>query len=648
MTTRNRRRRRGRFIRLPLHVAVLYAVGVTAVVAFTVAGALPVWAAVSILVAAAVALFVPIRGRVVLVEWFTVIASFLRNRRRSLPPELPAAVDVSVISGDAGIRWDGETLVAAVEVAPNLALTREAGGSASTTSVLPLDLVASLMSQYGLHFDIDIVSSGRHVPAGTAYRTVYSQFVGPRHLVGQRRTWLVLRLNVIGNLNGIIERGPSRAAAPKTLAAAAHRVVQRLEQERIRARALSAEELDAMAAAILEPVGAEQNREKWSQIRSGQNFITTYVGAARTLADGQLDQWWSWRTEDAVVTLRLTGAEIGDIQVGALVRYVHHGKAYRPLVEAKLALPTGNQRAMLEAALPAGDRSLAINIATTALSTLTGLTIPIGPSGQILGQLDEGTLIAVPLWDQSAHPQRRRIDAQVGVEVARQLVMRAVVTGAVVAIHTDDRQRWEGLIATVNDPQRLFYATAGARACDIAVFDGRTVTTAPARTVLRLATEDTAPSSSADLTIIEGPGQLLEVTVGAAPPVTVMAIRTREEDRYLGLGNDADRSPRRVVSTAPAVSRRRATPPPPVQSPILRQRPLPPEPAPAPAPDNDRAPARPSPTPSSNPAPVRRHGIVGPQRVTRPAEPAEPTPPRPRRTYHLPPPPSDMPPSPGR
>lgn len=102
-----------------------------------------------------------------------------------------------------------------------------------------------------------------------------------------------------------------------------------------------------------------------------------------------------------------------------------------------------------------------------------------------LGQLDEGTLAAVPLWDQSGSPKRRRIDAR-AASVARQLVLRAVVTGAVVAIHTDDRQRWDGLVATVNDDQRLFYATAGARTSDVAVFDGRTVTTVPTRTVLRL------------------------------------------------------------------------------------------------------------------------------------------------------------------
>jgi hypothetical protein len=550
-------------------------------------------------------------------------------------------------------------------------LTREASGHSQTESVLPLELVASLMTQYGLVLDIDIVSSGRHVPPGSAYRTVYSQFVGPRHLVGQRRTWLVLRLNAIANLDGIVERGPSRNAGPKALAAAAHRVAQRLQQERIRAAALSADELDAMAQAILEPVGPSENREKWSVIRSGPNFITTYIGHAAMLADGQLDRWWSWRTEDTVTTLRLTGAGtpggVDHIQVGVLVRYVHHGKAYRPLSEAKLTLPTGSQRELLEAALPGGDRSLAAVMPTTNFSAVASVAVPIGPSGQILGQLEDGTLVAVPLWDQSGNPKRLRIDANVGIEVARQLVLRAVVgTGAVVAIHTDDRQRWEGLIATVNDEQQLFYATAGARHCDIAVFDGRTVTTAPARTVLRLLGGPDSIAGGADMTITEGAGQVLEVSIAGAKPVTLWAIRTREEDRYLGLGYN-EMAPRRVVSTAPAVTRtpRRAAAPPPVEP----RRPAEPRGAvraptngaPALAPAAEPVWARPAQPAAAaqtwgtgTPAGAgngngtgdrggRHHDLGGPQRTPRSQRPTTPPPGaeprRPRRDFNLPPPP---------
>ncbi|BBN50801.1 type VII secretion protein EccE [Mycobacterium avium] len=647
-------RPRNRWLRIPMVSALVFGIGVWITVAFTLGQALPVWAAVLIVFVAAVALFIPIRGRVVLVEWLAVVWSFLRHRRRQLPPELTPATEINVISGTAGVRWDGQTLVAAVEVGPELALTTEAGGRTVSGSELPLALVVSLMSQYGLAIDIDVVEAGCHVPPGTAYRTVYSQSVGPRPLVGQRRTWLVLRLNALDNLDRIIERGPSRSGGPKALAAAAHRTVQRLQQEQIRAYALSAEDLDAMGDVLLAPVGAVDNQEKWSYIRSGPNFITTYVGIPELLADGQFDRWWSWRTEETVTVIRLTGAggAATDVQVGVLVRYVHHGKAYKPLAEAKLARPTGIQRQMLDAGLPGGDRALQARMPTVDFAAVRDVRVPIGPSGQILGQLDEGTLAAIPLWDQSGAPKRRRIDARVGVEVARQLVLRAVVTGAVVAIHTDDRQRWEGLVATVNDDQRLFYATAGARTCDIAVFDGRTVTTVPARTVLRLLSSD-AVAGGADMTLVEGPGQVLEVSIGNAEPITVWTIRTREEDRYLGLGAENIAPPRRVVSTAPVLTRtprRHAAP-----APVSTRRPTRPAAASTPTPAAPewappRAPAPPSgePIPSGSGRPESesngngRHRDLGaPQRVPRSRRssdtPPPPAPRRPPRNYRPPP-----------
>lgn len=622
-------RPRRRWTRVPLASALVYGVAVWVTIAFTVAKALPVWAAVVILLVAAVALSIPIRGRVVLVEWFAVIWAFLRQRGKPLPPALTPATDINVISGNAGVRWDGHTLVAAVEVGPTLALTTEAGGRTDSGSVLPLSLVVSLMSQYGLNIDIDVIEAGCHVPPGTAYRTVYSQFVGPRHLVGQRRTWLVLRLNALDNLDRIVERGPSRRSGPKALAAAAHRVVQRLQQEQIRAHALSAEDLDEMGDVLLAPVGPVDNQEKWSFIRSGPNFITTYVGNPELLAEGQFDRWWSWRTEETVTVIRLTGAGgIAEIEVGVLIRYVHHGKAYKPLAEAKLSHPTGIQRQMLDAALPAGDRSLHATMPTVPFSAVRDVRVPIGPSGQILGQLDDGTLAAVPLWDQSGSPKRRRIEARVDVEVARQLVLRAVVTGAVVAIHTDDRQRWEGLVATVNDNQRLFYATAGARTCDIAVFDGRSVTMVPARTVLRLLGPDTV-GGGADMTIVEGPGQVLEVSINDADPITVWTIRTREEDRYLGLGYDDIPAPRRVVSTAPVLTRTPRRPA--ASAPAPARRPAP-EPAQPPAPSPLESPRDGADLAGAGSNGAGRHRDMGaPQRIPRSRRSAGPPPPAPRR-----------------
>ena len=212
---------------MPPASALLFTLAASVAVPITLARVVPIWAAPAVLAPLAIALFIPIRGRVLFIEWIAVVWGFLRNRRRGLVEELPDPVDLEVISGTAGIRWDGYTLVAVVEVAPYLALSDH---GSEAVSGLPVALVAATMRQYGLVLDIDIVCSGRHLPEGSAGRTVYSQFAERRPVIGQRRTWLVLRLNAMSNLDGIVERGPSRIAAPKALAAAAHRVVQRLQQ----------------------------------------------------------------------------------------------------------------------------------------------------------------------------------------------------------------------------------------------------------------------------------------------------------------------------------------------------------------------------------------------------------------------------------
>lgn len=620
-----------RWIRVPLGSAIVFAILATAVTALAAGGSLPVWAAALIALVAAVLLFVPVRGRLIASQWPGVTWRYLRRRGQQVRPALPAPADITVIAGDAGIRWDGHTLVAAVEVAPTPALTLEGGGHAETGSDLPLALVASLMSQYGLHLDIDIVSSGRHVPAGTAYRTVYSQAVGPRPLVGQRRTWLVLRLDDLDNLGEATERGPSRRGAPAALAAAAHRVVQRLGQERIRAHVLSAEELDSLTELLQTPAD-DTARERWTAIQTAAGFITNYLGQPDQIAAGQLDRWWSWRTEDILVTIRLTGAVAGHIQCGVLLRYVQHGKPDQPPPDTKLELRTGEQGPLFTAGLPAGQRALAPDVPSVGVSAVQGVRLPIGPSGQILGQFDDGTLVAAALWDQSGQPQRWRIDARLGTDLARQLVLRALVTGAVVAIHTDDRSRWEGLVASVADPSRLYYAT-GVRPCDIAIFDGRPVSAVPARTVLRMLGPADTPTAGADMTLAEVSAQLLEVTVAHNDPVLIQVIRSREEDRYLGLG-PTEAAPRRTVSTEPVLTRapRRPATPAPVAPAAVAPAPVGPAPAPvgpAPAPSRAAAP----------PAAARRPrtAIGGPQRVARQRTPAPDDPAvGPRRDYRLP------------
>lgn len=606
------------WLRLPMASAVAFSLAACVIAAATSENGLPLWASALIVTALAASLFVRIRGRVILPEWVGAVWNFWRSRRGTpLHGDLPAAVDIDVLSGTAGVRRDGYTLVSAIEVGPSLELVREHGRRVTATSTLSLALVADLMRHYGFTVDIDVVSSGRHVPAGSSYRTVYSQFVGPRPIVAQRRTWLVLRLNMFDNLAVIADRGPSARSAPKMLASATHRVVQRLQQERVRAYALSAAQLNEFADLVLAPVTVSADRERWATVESGPNFITTYGVDPELISDELIDHWWSWRTEDALTVLRLSRNPAGQVRVGALVRYVTHGKAELPLAETRLRPLTGVQRNLIAAALPAGDRSLVVSVPTVGLEQLDDVALPIGPSGQILGRIGD-TTVAAPLWDQCDQPQRRRVEMRASAAIVGQQILRAVTAGAVVAVYTDARERWDPLLAAVNDPSRLFYATAGARDCDIAVFDDRKVTTVPARTIVRVA-RPTDAAAAADLTLVEGVGQELEVSVSEDDSTVMDIIRFREEDRYLGIA-EAPAAPRRSVSTAPAVAR------------APRSAPAQPGRVPVPAAGGGGS-RRGSAVPAT-----RHHDIAGPQRqprVERPAAPSAPAPRR-RRDFQLP------------
>ena len=97
-------RPRGRWIRLPMASALIYGIAVWVVVAFTMSKHLPVWAAVLILLVAAIGLFIPIRGQVVLVEWFGVVWSFLRHRRQRRPPTSTSSPVTPECVG-MGTRW---------------------------------------------------------------------------------------------------------------------------------------------------------------------------------------------------------------------------------------------------------------------------------------------------------------------------------------------------------------------------------------------------------------------------------------------------------------------------------------------------------------------------------------------------------------
>lgn len=125
-------------------------------------GRWPVWAVVTVIAVAALVAFVSVHGSV-LSERIVARWRYFRRRRRA-----PGGIPGRVIDVDGcGVRQgDGFELVSAIELTADAAETRLRDGRAFATEVVPLDLLATMMTQYGLDVDIDVASIGRRCRPG--------------------------------------------------------------------------------------------------------------------------------------------------------------------------------------------------------------------------------------------------------------------------------------------------------------------------------------------------------------------------------------------------------------------------------------------------------------------------------------------------
>ncbi|RDH11737.1 hypothetical protein, partial [Tsukamurella pulmonis] len=195
------RLRRPVWIRVSLRRALIWAVLSASLVALA-GGSRPLWAVIALIVIGALLAFVSVHGTV-LSEKIGARLRYLRRRRRATGGIPGRVIDVD----GCGVRQgDGFELVSAIELTADPAETRLRDGRAFAAETVPLDLLATMMTQYGLDVDIDVVSAGRRVPPGPAYRASYSQGVRFYAAMAERSTWLVLRVNTRRNLEGIVRR----------------------------------------------------------------------------------------------------------------------------------------------------------------------------------------------------------------------------------------------------------------------------------------------------------------------------------------------------------------------------------------------------------------------------------------------------------
>ncbi|WP_040793333.1 type VII secretion protein EccE [Nocardia paucivorans] len=528
----------------------------------------PFWVGALVMVAVLLTVTVRFRGRTA-ARWCLDWLDFRFGRADRIAELVrPAQVrEVEVASGACGIRSDGDVLVAMIQLAPNLDLpTVIAEQTVYTEDTIPVDLLLPMLDQYGLSVDIDIVTTGQRVRSAGSYSMLYDQLIGPNPVVGNRLTWLVVRLDQERNLSVLSRRGPCEVVAPKALATAAHRIAGRLRERGISAHALPAEALADATRMLHAGIELGDVQEGWQSLHTSVpgRFVTSFGIDWSELDDIGLDDCWTWNNGRTTLVVSLSAVDSGP---RAMVRYV--GPAMADVLPDYLRPLPGRQLTALMATLPTGTsvRALAQDeraVEPAPTEEAAGISVAIGPNGQILGAISGQPRhrLALPLFDPARYnPRRRSIDVHTSLPVAQQIILRATVVGADIEVHTNRPQRWQHLVSAVGDPRSLRLADgpdsgqadAEPNNATIVVFDQIPPHASSAQTTVSINDPGARRRRAVDLVIEQVSDSAVEVNIPMRT-VRVNLIEPRGETRYLDFGEQqspVSAPPTGVMPTVP-------------------------------------------------------------------------------------------------
>ncbi|WP_308160116.1 type VII secretion protein EccE [Mycolicibacterium goodii] len=318
---------------------------------------------------------------------------------------------------------------------------------ADSRDTVPLGPVCALMRQFGgleLH-SIDVVSIGCRTPLNGRFTARYDEIIGDRPAVGDRRTWLVLRLNPRACMQALTYRGNIAEAT----AAATERIRQAAVRAGCRATTCSPNEMETATNILLGGHELSDYEDHWSYLRARDEYVTPYRVAGRDLTTRLLNDVWSLRTTRTVTVIRLTRNDDGSVSAAALVR-LHTTKPVPHPPMHTLHPVVGQARSALLASLPLGKRSVDLPLSYRRISFSSSrgqrlgdkstLLLPVGPSGFIIGMSDLGHPWLYPITDPLKFT---RVAINASVEVVQRLILRAVAAGATGVVHTDRPEAWQ-------------------------------------------------------------------------------------------------------------------------------------------------------------------------------------------------------------
>lgn len=340
-------------------------------------------------------------------------------------------------SGPVGIRAVGPHLVAVVAVdGPPHSPSVLDYPRVESLAKLPLEAVAAGLAQFDVSLrGIDIVSAGARRAPKThhPYAPVYSAEVGDHPAVGQRRTWLVVRLDALASARAIVWRESVAA----TMSAAAEWLAAELTSLRIPARVLTAAQIRAADEAVLAGIDPKGLRPGWGRLRHAGGYVQTYWMSPGDISSTAIDRLWAPDTHATVVSVQLRRSDTGATTAGVMVRYHTGGPLAEPPLTG-LNPFAGRHDAALRAGLLSASGGLAVP--AREVTAAEKVAVPIGATGIIVGTTASGHPLLVDLRDLT---ELATVTICGEFALLVQVALRAAATGYQVLVCTNRPQRWQ-------------------------------------------------------------------------------------------------------------------------------------------------------------------------------------------------------------
>ncbi len=351
-----------------------------------------------VIAATAVAALVTYRGRR-LAGWIGAAATWIvRHRRPSAAPS-DSGVAFTVEPGDrVALRWEGDTLVAAVKLIPRpFSTTVIVDGRACTEDVLDTELLEHLLVVNCPDLEADVVSAGYRVGRTATRGAVcnYEQLIGRDPAPAHRRTWVVLRADPLRAQRSALRRDADVAGLARYLAASATRIADQLASHGVDAVCESGfDDYD-------EATEISFTSEHWSSVEGYGTYTAAYS------SPGGPDAWWSVSAARTITRVRIVCGEAPRSTVILTT-------AKKPKRPRGFSPASGGQRDALSGRILLPDRHQ---------------VLPIGSAGVLVGQTQsDHHRVYLPFDD---------IDASVTVGDAQtfaQFAARAAAAGGIVTV----------------------------------------------------------------------------------------------------------------------------------------------------------------------------------------------------------------------